>query len=209
MEKQRNEAQHISLGVPPRKGHPEFYKSVEEMARIHEKKNEDYSHDANALSNFTQAEQLVRWFHNDRDKTFAALIGIKLARLSNLLNKGSNYKPNNEPIVDTFADAANYMILWRCSYHDDNASNPLQNEIKDLIVLMPNEQAEDLMNFIRELRISRMGGQAMDSDAKTQPAPMSSETAATRIIESEPYLDKKNLVEMIAYLQACNRERRL
>lgn len=143
---------------PQRKGHPEFYKSLERMANTHEKKNEDYSSDANALSNFKIAEQIVALFHNDRDKTFAALIGIKLARLANLLNKGANYRPNNEPIADSFEDMSNYTVLWRCSYIDDNNPNPLQKELYDLIKLMSDGQADDIIRFIKELKEVRAAG---------------------------------------------------
>lgn len=75
-------------------------------------KGQDYCEDreANQYQNFERANIVASWFTHDEDKSFAVLIGTKLARLASLLN--GNKRPNNESILDTFIDGANYFALW-------------------------------------------------------------------------------------------------
>lgn len=76
---------------------------------IHDKKNADYAQEGNPFSNFERAAILASWFNNPVDKIFATLIGIKLARLAELLN---GKIPLNESIDDSFLDENTYSVLW-------------------------------------------------------------------------------------------------
>lgn len=99
----------------------DFLDSLDKMRTIHKRKNEDYSSDE-GLDNFDRSQVLVEWFKNPADKVFAAVIGIKLARLASLLNKeyeNPNAVPNNESIDDTFIDSANYTLLWKARRNRD------------------------------------------------------------------------------------------
>lgn len=87
-----------------------FLELIERMKEIHVRKNSDYSGDNDPFYNFDFTSSLVSRFSNPVDQTFVSLIGIKLARLSVLLN--SDKTPLNESIEDSFIDIANYCILW-------------------------------------------------------------------------------------------------
>jgi hypothetical protein len=50
------------------------------------------------------------------DAVFAVLIGIKKARLRELLRSGKT--PNNESIADTRTDLAMYAALWASYYRE-------------------------------------------------------------------------------------------
>ena len=94
---------------------------LSEMQELHDKKNHDYAEDGNPYSNFEYAARLAEGF-TGTDAVFAVLIGVKFARLRELLSKKK--APNNESIEDTRRDLAMYATLW-CSYalrmsYDDN-----------------------------------------------------------------------------------------
>jgi hypothetical protein len=94
-------------------GNPAFYQSIIKCAEIHARKNVDYSFgisDDKGLSNFiwaaAHAEVTPR-------QVFSIIIGIKDARLRNLVAKeliGAE-KPLNEPVLDTRFDEVNYKLL--------------------------------------------------------------------------------------------------
>lgn len=86
---------------------------LDQMAGLHDRKNTDYASDANPYSNFEEAAREAEGF-TGVDAVFAVLIGIKKARLRELLRSGKT--PNNESIVDTRTDLAMYATLW-ASYH--------------------------------------------------------------------------------------------
>jgi hypothetical protein len=88
---------------------PKFRMLLQEMQELHDRKNHDYAQDGNPFSNFEQAATLAEGF-TGTDAVFAALIGVKLARLRELLSKGK--APNNESIEDTRRDLAMYAALW-------------------------------------------------------------------------------------------------
>lgn len=92
---------------------PEFVELLDRIKTIHEKKNRDYS-SRDGFDNFERSAIVASWFNDPIDKSFAILIGTKLARLANLLNKQET--PNNESIQDSFDDATNYCALWG-AYH--------------------------------------------------------------------------------------------
>lgn len=89
-------------------------RALQECAEIQKLKQQDYTSGTNRMENFERSSFIASWFKNDEDKSFAVLIGTKLARLASLLNKNNNRdsKPNFESIEDTFKDAINYFALW-------------------------------------------------------------------------------------------------
>lgn len=88
---------------------PKFRMLLTEMQELHDVKNHDYAEDGNPYSNFEYAARLADGF-TGTDAVFAVLIGVKLARLRELLSKGK--APNNESIGDTRRDLAVYAALW-------------------------------------------------------------------------------------------------
>lgn len=92
----------------------DFMSSLKTMADVHKAKNDDYAASDNPFSNFDVQEYIATLFVHSRDKVFATMIAVKLARLSTLLNKGG--KPNHESIEDTFIDMANYTLIWKADY---------------------------------------------------------------------------------------------
>lgn len=107
----------------------EFVELLDKMKLVHNRKSSDYAAINSPFENFDRSSWLASWFKNDIDKTFAVLIGVKLARLATLLGKVS--KPNNESIADTFLDLANYCTLW-AAYHAQKDSGATQVETEKL-----------------------------------------------------------------------------
>lgn len=91
---------------------PVFDALLVEMRDLHRVKNHDYAQRHSPFSNFEQAAQVAEGF-TGTDAVFATLIGVKLARLRELVGTGK--KPNNESIDDTRKDLAMYATLW-CAY---------------------------------------------------------------------------------------------
>lgn len=85
---------------------------LDSCASILDAKAQDYTTDmkVDRFENFTRAAVVGSWFADDRDKVYATLITVKLARLASLL--GREKTPNNESILDTFKDLVNYSALW-------------------------------------------------------------------------------------------------
>ena len=88
---------------------PRFTRLLHDMAQLHDRKNHDYAKDADPYSNFREAALVAQGF-DGLDAVFAALIGVKLARLREL--KASGKAPKNESIHDTLMDLAMYAALW-------------------------------------------------------------------------------------------------
>lgn len=105
-----------------RNGSPEFYKLLEAMGDIHDKKSHDYAMASNPFSNFERAGEIASWFKNPVDIAFAALIGVKLARLAELSNTGK--EPNNESVEDTHLDLATYCALWAAYKKEEGKKEP-------------------------------------------------------------------------------------
>jgi hypothetical protein len=90
----------------------EFLSLVQKAVEIHKAKEHDYtSH--NPDENFMRQAIIMDWFNDPVDKAFVSMIGVKLARLSTLLNGKS---PKNESIEDSFLDLFNYVGLWGANY---------------------------------------------------------------------------------------------
>ncbi len=90
-----------------------FHDLLEQMKTIHDKKSHDYSADSDPFSNFKFAASIVEHFSSPIDQVFAGIIGIKLARLSQLL---SGKEALNESTDDSFVDGTNYFALWGAFY---------------------------------------------------------------------------------------------
>lgn len=96
-----------------------FKRLLQDMATLHDRKNNDYAQDGNPYSNFEEAAASAGC---SVDTVFRVLIGIKQARLKELL--GSGKTAQNESVQDSRMDLAMYAALWT-SYHikmsyDDN-----------------------------------------------------------------------------------------
>ena len=94
-----------------------FLDLLEKSKAIHLKKSQDYTTNPNENphENFERANIIASWFP-DEYKSFAVLIGTKLARLAALLSSGR--APNNESIDDTFLDQLTYTGLMYAFYKD-------------------------------------------------------------------------------------------
>ncbi len=89
---------------------PKFIAALEEMRKTHDSKNEDYATADNPYSNFEEAADAAGI---SVDEQFMALLGVKWARLRQLL---SGKTPNHESLADNLKDFANYAAIWY-SYH--------------------------------------------------------------------------------------------
>ena len=96
---------------------PRFSAALHRMEEVHNAKSHDYATDDNRYANFEFAEALVARFDDPHDQVFATMVGIKLARLGELLGRGKT--PKHESIDDSFLDLANYVVLWWTSYQRD------------------------------------------------------------------------------------------
>jgi len=85
---------------------PEFHELLDKMKQTHDAKSHDYADDSNVFSNFEYAANVAEV---TVDQVFLVLIGVKIARLQQLL-KGK--EPKNESLNDTFLDLTNYCAIW-------------------------------------------------------------------------------------------------
>ena len=90
---------------------PGVIQTLERLKKLHEDKNADYSPKGEPFYNFNKAQFLVGLFHSDRDKVFACMVGIKLARIAVLLNSGK--AAIHESVLDSFDDLIVYATIWR------------------------------------------------------------------------------------------------
>jgi hypothetical protein len=110
-----------------------FEDILKRSLEIHKKKREDYAThpDENPHENFERANIIASWFP-DEYKSFAVLIGVKLARLAALLSSGR--KPNNEALDDSFLDDITYTAImfdfWKRKQLNPNAEF---KQVKDWI----------------------------------------------------------------------------
>lgn len=91
---------------------PKFDALLRTMQATHDRKNADYAQDGNPYSNFEYAAEVAG---TTVDTVFRVLLGVKLARLDELL-KGKT--PRNESVEDSKLDLAVYAALW-ASYELD------------------------------------------------------------------------------------------
>jgi len=92
-----------------------YKKLLDEQLALHEKNSHDYAADSNPYSNF---ESAAAFAHVTVDQVFEVLLGIKYARLWELIRSGKT--PNHESIEDTMIDISIYSNL-RISYRRDHS----------------------------------------------------------------------------------------
>ncbi len=105
---------------------PHFHSLLNKMREVHDSKSHDYAKDSNPFSNFEFAGSIASGFTDPTDISFAVLIGVKLARLQELL--GSGKTPKNEALEDTMLDLSNYCAIWT-SYHLKKSSLKYASEV--------------------------------------------------------------------------------
>ena len=95
-----------------------FNNLMDSIKELHDKKNHDYANKNNPYSNFEFASLLIREFTDPVDQAFVCLIGVKLARLGQLL---SGKEPNNESVEDTMRDLTTYCGIWAARRIDNRS----------------------------------------------------------------------------------------
>ncbi len=88
-------------------GNPKFEAQLDAMRVLHARKNHDYAKTDNPYSNFEEAAQTAGC---SVDTVFRVMIGIKIARLNELLESGK--VALNESVDDSRMDLAMYAALW-------------------------------------------------------------------------------------------------
>lgn len=84
-----------------------FEQLLNDMRELHSRKNHDYAKDSNPYSNFEEAAEMAGC---SVDTVFRVMIGIKLARLKELLGSGKDAQ--NESVQDSRMDLTMYCALW-------------------------------------------------------------------------------------------------
>jgi hypothetical protein len=111
--------------TPKTTRNPKFSNLLDKMAKIHNKKNQDYASDSNPYSNF---EFAATYAQVPLYKVYLVLEGLKTARLHELLGKGKI--PNNESTNDTWLDKATYAAIAASNLMNEN-ENQSQSTPKD------------------------------------------------------------------------------
>ena len=97
------------------KGHPTFYRLLDELKELHDRKNHDYSSELDPLSNLKMCEKFG---------ICKAEIGLlvrlsdKYSRIIELLAKSKEAKVKDESVIDTLKDMAVYSLLCICLLED-------------------------------------------------------------------------------------------
>lgn len=135
-----------------RHGNPRFYAALGRLAEIHDRKSHDYASDDNPSGNYHFAGQVAALFsHSPEDAGFAGRIAEKMYRLANLERGGK--QPKNESVEDTELDICVITLLWMVDRADRrDAPNRLENELFDLIKLMPDFQQDKIVKFILDMQ---------------------------------------------------------
>lgn len=101
------------------KQRPAFH-ALDSCQRLLASKAHDYEKTNDFHSNFKFANTVSQDFP-DMYKSYTTLIGVKLARLSNLLSTTS--VPQHESIEDSFLDLISYCLLMYERYMHESANN--------------------------------------------------------------------------------------
>lgn len=94
-------------------GHPDFYKLLDEIAKLHSNKNHDYSGE-DALSNLRLCEEI----------NIPAYLGVyvrmsdKWSRITEFFKK-RKLKVKDESVIDTLKDLAVYSLLCIILYKEN------------------------------------------------------------------------------------------
>jgi len=91
---------------------PGVMETFDKLKGLHKIKNDDYAGDKGTFYNFEVSEWFINLFKGARDKVYAGIIGIKIARLSVVLYK----PPSNESVEDTFDDIITYTAIWKSDW---------------------------------------------------------------------------------------------
>lgn len=104
-------------GSNVRRGHPDFYKILEEMADLHSRKNADYAN-KDPLSNLRMCELggIPGW------KGVVVRLTDKISRLLTFMAKGQ-FEVKDESVEDSFKDAAVYAILGLILYRESKKTD--------------------------------------------------------------------------------------
>lgn len=96
-----------------RPGHPEFYRILDEMGALHERKTADYGLGADVLANCRSSQDfgIPAWLG------VAVRMNDKMTRIKALAQKG---ELKNEPVEDSFLDIACYAIIALILYREAN-----------------------------------------------------------------------------------------
>lgn len=94
---------------------PNYDALMREAMTLCDTKSHDYAQDGDTHSNFRYAAAVAAPFP-DRYKPYAVLIGIKLARLAELL---SGKSPKHESLWDSFKDLVNYGALMGARWREE------------------------------------------------------------------------------------------
>jgi hypothetical protein len=96
-----------SITMSPTKcGHPRFYELLDEMAKLHSRKNHDYAGDADPLRNFRKCEAMGV----DVFTGVMVRLSDKWSRLESFMKQGV-LQVKDESIIDTLMDNAVYSLL--------------------------------------------------------------------------------------------------
>lgn len=148
-----------------RNGSPHFYNLLQRMAILHDKKSHDYASNTNPMGNYHFAGQLCLLFSaSPKDAGFVGRLGEKLYRLANLESNGKI--PLNESIEDTEIDICVITLLWMADRIGRRKDDPEWNanqksihtrpdEFSDLVVRMCDSQLDELIDFARQVRLTR------------------------------------------------------
>ena len=100
----------IAKKMPKTNAPTNFPEALARMRVTHDAKSHDYAKAENRYSNFEFAAMIADEFPDGPDRVFATMMGIKLARLAELLSQDK--APKHESLEDTFLDLSNYAVLW-------------------------------------------------------------------------------------------------
>jgi len=122
-----------------------FADALRRMEETHDAKSHDYAKIENRYSNFEFAAAIADEFPDGPDRVFATMLGIKLARLAELLSQGKD--PKHESVEDTFLDLSNYAVLWwtwRSKEVTPAKKHTLATGIASMIFADPLSEKKDL-----------------------------------------------------------------
>jgi len=95
-------------------GHPMFYKILDELKELHDKKNQQYASEKDPLSNFKRASALGEKLFNPniKNKPLAYLLALVSKQIDCVYDIVGEGKENTiEELEDKLKDIATYAIL--------------------------------------------------------------------------------------------------
>jgi len=141
-------------------GSPTFYKLIEEMAEIHDKKSHDYASNENPYGNYHFAGQVSTLFaHSFKDAGFVGRIAEKIYRLANL--ESSQKTPQNESIEDTERDIITIACLWMADRRDRRnlPGNYKEEDALSLIIrtekYLKDDELKEAILYLIEIKSAR------------------------------------------------------